>query len=210
MRRTQREAFRAAIRDAALPRFLERSIADVSLQGIADALGVSFWTVYRQYPTRELLYRDAVEPMFAELAAAATRLPRETGSVNAAVAACVRHVAGMMQTPRYRDVMILILRDGTLQPWLHPTYRDTIVAPLVRGLESAVRHAGDRHALVIGIRPGVADRALRLLEGAIVMPRLLPGSLPLLEEDLAAARSAATNLLMAGTYAVEFGTPAAA
>lgn len=210
MTRTQREEFRAAIRRAALPCFLERSIADVSLQEIADALGVSFWAVYRQYATRELLYREAVEPLFAELAAAAARLPRETTSVNAAVSACVRHTVAMMQTPRYRDIVFLMLRDGALQPWLHPTYRQTIVAPLVRGLESSVRHAGDRHALVIGIRPGVADRALRMLEGAVVMPRLLPGSLPLLDDELAAARSAATNLLMAGTYAVEFGTPAAA
>jgi AcrR family transcriptional regulator len=205
-----REQFRADIRAAALPFFLARPMADMTLRGVAEAMGVSFWTVYRQYETRESLYRAAVMPLLDEVAAAAARFPRLTTSVGAAVAACVRHSVELMQRSRYRDVFYLLLRDGASQDWLEPIYRERIVGTLVRGFETAVRRAGDQHGLVIGVRPGASQRVIRTLESTILVPRLLPNSVPLSDEELAAARQAAINMLMTATYAVEFSEPAAA
>ena len=46
--------------------------------------------------------------------------------------------------------------------------------------------------------------------GTWLLPRLLPNSVPLSDEEVAAARQAAINGLMAATYAVEFAESAAA
>ena len=206
----EREQLRSDIRAAALPLFLERPATDMTLRGVAEAMGASFWTVYRQYETREALYRAAVTPLLDAVAAAAGRTPRVTTSVGAAVTACVRHAVELMQRSRYRDVFFLLLRDGASQDWIEPIYRERIVGGLVRGFEAAVRRAGDQHGLVIGIRPGSSQRVIRTLESTILVPRLLPNSVPLSDEELAAARQAAINTLMAATYAVEFSEPAAA
>ncbi|MFC3714238.1 TetR/AcrR family transcriptional regulator [Sphingoaurantiacus capsulatus] len=210
MTAVEREQFRAAIRAAALPLFLERPIADLTLKGVAEAMGASFWAVYRQYETREVLYRAAVAPLIDEVAAVAARTPRTTASVGAAVGACVRHAVELMQGARYRDMFYLLLRDGAGQDWIEPIYRDRIVGALVRGFEAAVRRAGDQHGLVIGIQPGTSQRVIRTLESNLLLPRLLPNSVPLSDEEVAAARQAAVNGLMAATYAVEFAEPAAA
>jgi AcrR family transcriptional regulator len=210
MTAAERARFRAQIRAAALPLFIERPVTDMTLRSVSETIGVSFWAVYRQYETREALYRAAVAPLLEEIAEAAARVPRVTASVGAAVNACVRHAAELMQEPRYRDMFFLLLRDGASQDWIEPIYRDKVVGALVRGLEAAVRRAGDRHGMVIGVRPGVAPRVLRTLESTLIVPRLLANSVPLSDEELAAARQAAVNTLMAATYAVEFSEPAAA
>lgn len=205
-----RERFRAEICAAALPMFLERPITDLTLKAVAEAMGASFWPVYRQFETREALYRASVTPLLESVAAAALRCPRVTTSVGAAVVACVRHASELMQHSAYRDIFFLLLRDGASQDWIEPIYRERIVGALVRGFEAAVRRAGDQHGLVIGIRPGASQRIIRTLESTILVPRLLPNSVPLSDEELAAARQAAISALMAATYAVEFSEPAAA
>lgn len=210
MTAVEREKFREQIRAAALPLFLERPVTDLTLRAVAEAMGASFWPVYRQYETREALYRAAVTPLLETVAAGAARMPRVTTSVGAAVHACVRHAVDLMQRSRYRDVFFLLLRDGASQDWIEPIYRERIVGTLVRGFDAAVRKAGDQHDMVIGIRPGVSQRVIRTLESTILVPRLLPNSVPLSDEELTAARQAAVNTLMAATYAVEFAESAAA
>jgi len=211
MTAAERQAFRSEIRKTALPFFLDRAIADVSLQSIADAMGVSFWSVYRQYETRELLYRAALEPALAELATAAAACPYVTTSVRAAVAASIRHASDLMQRDLYRQLLFILVRDGGSQDWLTAFYSEQIIEPLCRCIERAIRRAGDEQGFVIGIEPGASRRALRMLESRIVMPRLLPHEeLTGQEDSLAAIRDAATTTLIAATYSVEFAEPAAA
>jgi len=207
---SDRDRRRADIAAAALALFLKRPSANVPLREIAEAIGVDFFVVYRRFADRDQLYRAAVMPLIEGIAAQLAAAPPPAGSVRDTIAGHVRIASDMLQTPAYRDLAYLRLRDGVLQPWLDRAYRSAIARPFERGLDAAVRRAGDAVGLIIGIRPGTSGKMLRWLEGAIVAPMLFPGTEPLPREELDLLRQTAVARLIAATYAIEFAETVAA
>lgn len=207
---SDRDQRRADIAAAALALFIKRPSGDVALREIAEAIGVDFFVVYRRFADRDQLYRAAVMPLIERIAAQLAGTPPPAGSVRDAIAGHVRLATDMLQTPAYRDLAYLRLRDGALQPWLDRAYRNAIAGPFERELDAAVRRAGDAAGLIIGIRPGTSGKMLRWLEGAIVAPMLFPGAEPLHCEELDLLRQTAVARLIAATYAIEFTETVAA
>lgn len=207
---SDRDRRRADIAAAALPLFLERPSANVPLREIAEAIGVDFFVVYRRFTDRDQLYRAAVMPLIERIAVKLAGAPPPGGSVRDTIVSHVRVATDMLQTPAYRDLAFLRLRDGALQPWLDRAYRTAIARPFERGLDAAVRRAGDTAGLVIGIHPGTSGRILRWLEGAIVAPMLFPRAEPLSREELDLLRQTAVARLIAATYAIDFAETVAA
>lgn len=206
----ERERRRAEIAAAALSLFIRRPSAEVPLREIAEAIGVDFFVVYRQFADRDQLYRAAVKPLVETIAAQLPGPAPAGGSVRDTIASHVRIATELLQTAAYRDLAYLRVRDGTAQPWLDGAYRDSIARPFERGLDAAVRRAGDAAGLIIGIQPGASGKLFRWLEGAIVAPALLPGAEPLSRDDFELLRQRAIARLMASTYAVDLaGTVAA-
>lgn len=207
---SERERRRAEIAAAALSLFIRRPSAEVPLREIANVIGVDFFVVYRQFADRDQLYRAAVMPLVEALAAQLPGPASIGGSVRDTIAAHVRIATELLHTTAYRDLAYLRVRDGAAQPWLDGAYRDGIAWPFERGLDAAVRRAGDAAGLIIGIQPGASGKLFRWLEGAIVAPALLPGAEPLSRDDLDLLRHSALARLMAATYAVDLaGTVAA-
>ena len=209
-RASERERRRADIAGAALALFLKRPVAHVPLREIAEAIGVDFFVVYRQFADRDQLYRSAVTPLIDRLAAQLAGPSPTIGSVREAIAANIRDLTDLLRSSAYRDLAYLRLRDGALQPWLDRTHRAAIVRPFERRLESAIRRAGDAAGLTIGIRPGVGGKVFRWLEGAIAAAGLFPGAEPLTRDELDALRQTAVARLFAATYAIELAETVAA
>ena len=209
-RLASREKLRADIAAAALALILKRPSANVPLREVAEAVGVDYFVVYRQFASRDDLYRAAVTSLIEQVAAPLVVGTVAAGSVRETIVDQVRTAAEALQTKAYRDLTYLRLRDAELQPWLAAACRAAITAPFERRLDAAVRRAGDESGLVIGIRPGVSGRVFRWLEGAIVAPALFPDAEPLARDELDLLRQTAVARLIAATYSVEFAEPVAA
>jgi AcrR family transcriptional regulator len=80
----RRQATRQALRDAALAMFAERGFADVTVEQIAQAAGVTERTFFRHFPTKEaVLFQDFEQRL--DWLAAALDLQPTTGSLIEAV-----------------------------------------------------------------------------------------------------------------------------
>lgn len=196
-------------RKAALECFLRNSFSEVTIQSVADAMSVSYWTVYRQYKTKEALFRAAAEPLFETVASELRQSRMETSSVSGAIASCVRHASDVMLSHNYLEMSLLLIREGTNHPWLEICYRQKAIQPAAFRFDAAVRAAGDANGLIIGVQPKASERVVRMLETSLVLPRLLPGREPLSDAEVSAARQSAASALLAATYAVDFNEAAA-
>ncbi|MGH3252299.1 MAG: TetR/AcrR family transcriptional regulator, partial [Trebonia sp.] len=75
--RPRSEKARKAILVAAAELLLDRGLAAVSMDAVAERAGVSKATIYRWWPTKETLALDALYTQWA----AAAPAPRDTGSL---------------------------------------------------------------------------------------------------------------------------------
>jgi AcrR family transcriptional regulator len=202
--------FKARIRAAALPLFRQAPPSDATIKRIAEALGASYWSVYRQYDAREALYRDVVSELVGQVGAGISIVRDPALSVSATVHAAVHAIAGLMSKACYRDMLLFVFRDAAAFDWLYELYQANVLERFTKVVEALVLEAGKRHELVIGIEPGAAVRAVRTLETMIVLPRLLPGAISPKTFEVKAALDAAASGLMSATYAIDFSPSEAA
>lgn len=208
MTSAQREAFRAEIRKAAQTLFLERSPANASLRHVAEALGVSFWSVYRQYETRECLFRAAIPPLFEEVSASLSDAVRIASTVRASIFATVGEIAQTMRQSAYRDLVYVVVRDGHTERWLEDSYRTHLLNAAARSIEAAVHRSGSKLGHLIGIDDAAAVKAVLLLEAALIHPRVLPGMRPIVDDSDELCNSIA-NQVQAATFALTLNASAA-
>ena len=164
---------REAIADGVLPLYITRPWAAVSIDEIAEHLGISYWQVYYSFDGQEDVYRACVTRLIDSVTKHIAKAPVPAGSVNRTIQNYVRHAADIVGSDAYQQLLFLRLRDEHTDPWIRTAYENRIAEPLRQGLEDAVTRAGKQHDLNIVILHGARERSLTMLEAALALPKLL-------------------------------------
>src|ERR1700683_1386953 len=97
---------------AAAGLLLERGLAAVSMDAVADRAGVSKATIYRWWPTKESLALDALYTGWA----AARPPPRDTGSLRGDLLSLLRPWARLASSRPYGRVIAALLTEVQTDP----------------------------------------------------------------------------------------------
>jgi AcrR family transcriptional regulator len=171
--RPRSERSRKAILRAASDLLLERGLSEISMDAVADRAGASKATIYRWWPSKELLVLDALLSEWSTGAPDAI----DTGSLAGDLHALILPWARQLVAKPYGRVIAALIASAQCDPQFAQEYRDHFVRP---------RREQGRNALVRAIERGEIppdtdlDAALDLLYGPFYH-RLLHGHAPLTE-----------------------------
>jgi AcrR family transcriptional regulator len=170
--RPRSERARRAILRAASDLLLERGLNEISMDAVADRAGASKATIYRWWPSKELLVLDALLSEWATPADAV-----DTGSLDGDLRALILPWTRQLATKPYGRVISALVAGAQCDPQFAQEYQAHFVK---------LRREPARVALVRAIErgeiPGDTDieAALDLLYGPFYH-RLLHGHAPLTE-----------------------------
>lgn len=158
-------ATRAAILEAALDEFSAKGFAGARLDDVARRAGVAKGTIYVHFRDKETLFQELVRAYLGPVVALAEAAPAQEMPLRAFaeefVATFVREIYGT----RRKDVLRLILSEGSRFPQLaHIYYRDVIKRALA-ALRTVVRRAVERGE--------VASDALERFPQLLIAPALV-------------------------------------
>jgi AcrR family transcriptional regulator len=174
--RPRSEKARESILTAAADLLLTRGLGAVSMDAVAERAGVSKATIYRWWPTKEMLALDALHQEWAT-----SRPPvSETGSLRADLLSLLRPWVRTIGERPYGRVIAALVIEAQTNPAFAEQYREGFVEPRRAQARLLVRRAIERGEL-----PATTDveLALDLLYGP-VYHRLLHGHAPLDEPFL--------------------------
>jgi len=169
--RPRSEKARTAILAAAIELLLEQGLHAMSMDDVAQRAGVSKATIYRWWPSKELLALDALATAWAPTPAT----QRDTGSLRGDLLAGFRSWLRQLKQRPYGRVIAGLVAQAQTDPEFAQQYREHFVQP---------RRAATRHILLRAIDRGEIpadtnlDVTLDLLYGPIYH-RLLHGHAPL-------------------------------
>lgn len=131
---------RCAIEAAAYRLFVERGYADVSIEQIADAAGISRRTVYNKFAGKDQIYRAVFGAALEQLRALAPITPVHPAHVRDLLRLYTGAMSELAAHPDMIDLLRVLLRDANAQPWLAEAYRHHIRTPICDAFECDVRH----------------------------------------------------------------------
>ena len=155
-------------------------IKGLTLQGVAEAAGLSLWALRYRFDNVERLFKAVVE---ASVERIRHRL-RYNRPARGAVIESLRDYSGFlakaMQSEDYRDFLYLVVRNGGDQAWLQEAYERQVIGGIVRDIEALVLKSGQSHGTTILLKEGAARRFVKKIEAELVLPSLLPPFRPAL------------------------------
>jgi AcrR family transcriptional regulator len=164
--RPRSEKARHAILDAAAELLLRRGLGAVSMDAVAERAGVSKATIYRWWPSKEMLALDALLDW-----AAATAPARDTGSLRGDVLALLRPWVREIRRRPFGRVIAAFLSEAQSDPEFADAYRTRYVEPRRNAMRAVFARAAERGEVPADLDVEVA---LDLIYGA-VYHRLLHG-----------------------------------
>ena len=172
--RPRSEKARQAILAAAMELLFDQGLHAMSMDDVARTAGVSKATIYRWWPSKELLALDALA---AEWAATPPSGQRDTGSLRGDLLARFRPWIRQLNRKPYARVVAGLVAEAQTDPEFAELYREHFVLPRRDATRELLRRARDRGE----IAPDTdLDVTLDLLYGPIYH-RLLHGHAPLTE-----------------------------
>jgi AcrR family transcriptional regulator len=123
--RPRSEASRNAILRAASELLLERGLSSISMDAVAERAGASKATIYRWWPSKELLALDA---LFSEWAPARMD-SHDTGSLAGDLLALIRPWARQLAAKPYGRVIAALVTKAHSDPQFAEEYRARFVQP---------------------------------------------------------------------------------
>ena len=122
--RPRSEKARKAILEAAAELLLRRGLGGVSMDGVAEKAGVSKATIYRWWPSKEMLALDALVDW------ASARVPvRDTGSLRGDLLALVRPWVRAIRRPAVGRLIAAFVSEAHSDARFAETYRTHFVEP---------------------------------------------------------------------------------
>jgi AcrR family transcriptional regulator len=168
--RPRSERARHAVLGSAAELLLAEGLAGVTMDAVAQRAGVSKATIYRWWPTKELL---AVDALFDEWDAAVPGLD-DTGSLRGDLLALIRPWVRLVTTRPYPRVVAGLLAKAHTDPAFAEVFRTHLVQPRRRRAQDAFERAIGRGDIA---PPASMELAIDLLYGPIYH-RLLQGHAP--------------------------------
>ena len=168
--RPRSEKARHAILEAAAELLLARGLGAVSMDAVAERAGVSKATIYRWWPSKEMLALDAL------LDWAATSAPaRDTGSLREDLLALVRPWVREIKRQPFGRVIAALVTEAQSDPQFAEAYRTHFVEPRREAMRAAFARAARRGEVPVDLDVEVA---VDLIYGPLYH-RLLHGHAPL-------------------------------
>ena len=164
--RPRSEKARQATLDAAAELLLLRGLGAVSMDAVADKAGVSKATIYRWWPSKQMLALDALLDW-----AAATAPPRDTGSLRDDVLALIRPWVREIRRQPFGRVIAAFVNEAQSDPDFADAYRSRFVEPRREAMRAVFARAVKRGEVSADVDVEVA---LDMIYGA-VYHRLLHG-----------------------------------
>ena len=170
--RPRSEKARTAILAAAIDLLLEQGLHAMSMDDVAQRAGVSKATIYRWWPSKELLALDALA---TALATPTPDTQRNTGSLRGDLLAGLRTWLRQLKQRPYGRVIAGLVAQAQTDPEFAKLYREHFVQPRRANTRELLRRAIDRGEIPPDTN---IDVTLDLLYGPIYH-RLLHGHAPL-------------------------------
>ena len=170
--RPRSETARTAILAAAIDLLLEQGLHAMSMDDVAQRAGVSKATIYRWWPSKELLALDALATAWATPTPDAQR---NTGSLRGDLLAGLRAWMRQLKQKPYGRVIAGLVAQAQTDPEFAKLYREHFVQPRRANTRELLRRAIDRGEIPPDTN---IDVTLDLLYGPIYH-RLLHGHAPL-------------------------------
>jgi AcrR family transcriptional regulator len=164
--RPRSEKARHAILDAAAELLLLRGMGAVSMDAVAERAGVSKATIYRWWPSKEMLALDALLDW-----ATASAPPRDTGSLRGDVLALLRPWVREITRSAFAPVIAAFVNEAQSDATFADAYRTQFVQPRREAMRAVFARAAERGEVPANVDIEVA---LDLIYGAIYH-RLLHG-----------------------------------
>jgi len=170
--RPRSEKARQAILHAAAELLLNQGLGAVSMDTVAERAGVSKATIYRWWPSKEMLALDAL------LDWAAVRAPtRDTGSLRGDLLGLVRPWVREIRKQPFGRVIAALVTEAHSDPQFAEAYRARFVQPRREAMRAAFARAAERSEVAADLDVEVA---IDLVYGPLYH-RLLHGHAPLTE-----------------------------
>jgi AcrR family transcriptional regulator len=170
--RPRSEKAKKAILSAAVDLLLEQGLHTMSMDDLAQRAGVSKATIYRWWPSKEVL---ALEALTTEWAAPSSRADRDTGSLRGDLLAQFRPWVRQLNQKPFGRVIAGLIAEAQTSPDFAALYREHFVRPRRDATRPLLLRAIDRGEIAASID---LDATLDLLYGPIYH-RLLHGHAPL-------------------------------
>jgi AcrR family transcriptional regulator len=168
--RPRSEATRQAILAAARELLLEHGLDAVSMDALAQRAGASKATIYRWWPSKELLALDA---LFSQWDPGAPQVP-DTGSLAGDLLALVRPWARQLAKKRYGRIIAALVSSAQNDPIFAEEYRTRFVQPRREPARTILARAGGRGEIPADVD---LEAVLDLLYGPFYL-RILHGHAP--------------------------------
>jgi AcrR family transcriptional regulator len=123
--RPRSEKASKAILEAAAELLLDRGLAAVSMDAVAERAGVSKATIYRWWPTKETLALDALYTQWA----AATPALTDTGSLRGDLLELLQPWIRLVRTGPYARVIAALITEARTDPAFGAQYQRHFVQP---------------------------------------------------------------------------------
>ena len=169
--RPRSEKARQAILKAAAELLLDRGLAAVSMDAVAERAGVSKATIYRWWPTKETLALDALYTQWATV----TTAPQDTGSLRGDLLELLQPWAALLRTGPYARVIAALLTEAQTDLAFRAEYQRHVIQPRRDHAREIFTRAIDRGEIPASLDLEVA---LDLIYGPLYL-RLLQGHAPL-------------------------------
>jgi AcrR family transcriptional regulator len=183
--RPRSEKARQAILAAAAGLLLERGLAEVSMDAVADRAGVSKATIYRWWPAKETLALDALYTQWA----AAGPVPADTGTLRGDLLELLLPWVRLVRAGPHARVLAALLAKAQADPEFAAEYRRHVIQPRRDQARQILTRAIERKEI-----PADTDTevALDLIYGPLYH-RLLHGHAPLTDKFVEQAVDLALN-----------------
>jgi AcrR family transcriptional regulator len=168
--RPRSEKARHAILEAAAELLLLRGLGAVSMDAVAETAGVSKATIYRWWPSKEMLALDALLDW-----AGASAPARDTGALRGDLLALVRPWVREIRRQPYGRVIAALVTAAQSDPQFAEAYRTQFVEPRREAMRAALARAVERGEVPADLD---AEVAVDLIYGPLYH-RLLHGHAPL-------------------------------
>jgi len=193
---------RTAILTAATELFLDRGYDRTSLARVAETAGVSKATLFKQFPTKALLFEATVLAV-GEPSGRSVAVP-PTGDLRAGLYALGWEYAGLLTRPKTAELIRLVIADAHRFPELRERTFDFGTIPALTALSRYLRAERDAGRVTTDAPDLAPTQFLGMIANAVFWPQLIHPTWIVVAEETGTAVEEATQTIVA-----RFGTAVA-
>lgn len=195
---------------AATRLFVDHPVGQFTMQGLAQSCNVSLWALRYNFGSADQLFREAAGALVADVAARCADRCEPVAQVHAALTREAGATVALFESPAYRDLLFMVLRNGREQPWLERAYELEIVRRVCVRIETAVIDSSRLGGAPVLLGEGAARRLFKRLETAFAVAALLPAGAEPSAPDREHLLRDAVHEAFEATYLFDWSVPAAA